>query len=504
MDRMKLAYKTPQESSTRHPHLPDSSINRHGLRQRFPVGSLNYSSRKKTVDGTYLQTSESEPDEISEIIPRGSRKRRAGDQFDDVSIGPSIHANDDHSDITDVQDDRPSKRQKAGKRAESRSAPRTRTGVPMSTGSPPMKPDMTSMASPTAKLDDIDKNLKKLIDQQKKMQDRIDKSEKRGCANNRKGVEIIDSDQNRSLDEFIRTVTPSEIEELRTFEETERYYQQRFNENPFVKFAVSVATLTRSRNIFEYINNTYTNRVKEIKMGWDGYVLGGPRQIAEAALKTLAFQSTLYSTPAVDANQTNLSSDAAEARLYSERVRSELYKAMLDMRRRRKAIEALREVSRPSPNGGYSQLITIELQTRIDLVLEIAYTASSDWNENRPTAIQVIKYKRGRILLAASVANDILWTKINTLATPKSRMDRKDIFQARSAAINAMARIPTDEIRMNQYSADESSAPISNSLLFTSGNFNPTTHGGLPVYTNPVPLSQFGVTNSGLPISNRL
>ena len=173
------------------------------------------------------------------------------------------------------------------------------------------------------------------------------------------------------------------------------------------------------------------------------------------------------------------------------------------MRKRKTAMDALREVSRPSPNGGYDDLITIELRTRVDLVLDIVYTVTTDWRETRPSAVQIIHYKRSRNLLAAAVANDILWTRLNTLATPKSRMDRKDIFQARGSAINALARISTDEIRANQYSFDESSnAP--NRLLFIDGNFNPIPPGGPSIPLISPSNARFGMTSGRLPISTRL
>jgi hypothetical protein len=255
--------------------------------------------------------------------------------------------------------------------------------------------------------------------------------------------------------------------------------------------------------VYEYVNNTYTNRIKQMGGGWSGYILGGPKQIAEAALKMLPFQSTLYSAPNETEQRLNTNKDAVDAQIYSERVRSELYKAILDMRQRKKAMDAVRELSRPSPNGGYKELISIELRTRVDLILDIVYTVSRDWEENRPSPIQIINYKRSRNLLAAAVANDILWTRINTLATPKSRMDRKDIFQARGAAINALARISTDEIRISQYSYDDSNYSGGGSL-FISGNFNPIQPGGSIVPTVPSTTARFSMTSGSLPISNRL
>lgn len=433
-------------SQYQHPYLPFGSLNTRGGRQRFPAGSLShavYGPNSPPRDRDRDRDRETNP-RIASFDSTSSRKRRAGgsesenEKQNDSSISSSSNSNSNSN-------------RKRAKGVES--------------GKMGMEdPDKMEFPADEKLLRQLNANLKKYVETVEQVEERTARERREKGAAERRAYSERDSINNKTLEEFLQTVTPEEIEELRTFEEKERQYRKQLEENVYIQFAVAVATQTGLRDTYKYVNNVYTKWMNEIGANWSGFVFGGPKSIAESALKTLPFPSTLlYATPESGVSglpgntgkverTVNARQDAVTAQVLSESIRKELYKAILEMRKRKQAFDALKMVSRPSPNWGYADIITLDLRTQVDLTLSVAYTASRDWSEVRPTATQVIRYQRTRFLLAAAVANELLQTKQNSLQTPKSRMDRKEVAKKRNDAIRALAAISTEEIRFNQVS----------------------------------------------------
>ncbi len=306
------------------------------------------------------------------------------------------------------------------------------------------------------------------------------------------------TERDRSSEELINSVSAEEIEQLRTFQDEERQYQRAFESNIYVQYAVTVASQIRVKDVYAFVNNTYRNYVKQIGLDWSGFVLGGPREVAEAALRALPCADKVYVESAAD-DVINRAKNAVDARFESENVRKDLYKAITEMRKRRSALQALKLLSRPSPSSGYYDMINLELRTRTDTLLESCYTINPDWERARLKADQVVRYKRSRLLLATAVANDMLWSRLNTLATPKSRMDRKDIWGMRNQGMRALARISTGEIMANQYSYDANDAAPGALAMYST--YQPPAITMAP--SSAPSQNTFGATQGGFPISSR-
>lgn len=476
------------QDETLHPFLPSSSLNSRGARQRFPAGSLSQAVLEENEGDL-------DPPRISGIVPRTTRKRRlTGGEFQDPSDSCSSDGGSKFGSRANFK-----KRAKANVKAGGK-----KEGIDGIDES--IDPQILNTLS------ELNENLKKYNTSSANIEKRAEKEKEERELAEKRAQKEKEAEKNKPLEEFLSTVSQSEIEELKSFEAKEREYQKQLEENVYFQFAVAVASQTRVRNKYEYVNNTFVNWMNQIGADWSGFVYGGPREIAEAALKTLPFPSTLlYATPESGASgipgnsgkvekTINVRQDAIRAQMDSEAIRKDLYKAILEMRKRKKALDAFKLASRPSPNLGYDDILTLELRTRVDLVLQIVYTVNYDWRERQPSAPQIIRYKRSRILLSAAVANDILETRLNTLATPKSRMDRKDVSGARNSAILALARIPTEEIMANQIGFGGGS----DSFFMIGGNFNPIPPGGSsqPMISAYTPT--FRVTAGHLPISTKL
>lgn len=302
----------------------------------------------------------------------------------------------------------------------------------------------------------------------------------------------------KPLDEYLSSVSQEEILQLKDFQQREKEYQKAFEDNVYVQYAVLVAVRAGyEKDKYKFIFNTYRQYAMQVGMDWSGFVLGGPERIAEKALRQLPHPGHL-STLCADGEgrDVNTRSAAVAAQMESEEVRKELYKAIREMRKRQEAVQALKQLSRLDPCSTYNEVVSVDLRTRTESVLESVYTIrQSDWDPAQLPAEVLIRYKRSRLLLAAAVSDDIIYNRERARATPSSRMDKKVNFGTLGDAKHALAKIPMQEILANSQFAE----PPRRMLMPPERSFQPP----VPSYSQVLSQGEFLRTVTGAPISSR-
>lgn len=355
----------------------------------------------------------------------------------------------------------------------------------------------SAQVPPSTLLMELNENLRKFNEHnEKKAEDK--RAEKRKLENAERASELeAKRARLKPMDEYLSSVSAEDLLELKEFQQREREYQRAFDENVYVQYAIMVAVRAgHEKTRYKYIINTYRQYAEQVGMDWSGVVLGGPERIAEKALRMLPHQGHLSTVYTHDGRSTNTRPAAVAAQMESEEVRKELYKAIREMRKRQEAVRALKQLSRLDPGSTYREVVTVDLRTITDGVLNSVYTIrESDWDPSQLPAEVLIRYKRSRLLLAAAVSDDIIYTRGRARATPSSRMDKKLNFGARGDAMMALAKIPMQEILANS----QFSAPAAAMLLPPELSFHPPA----PPYSRVSTSSEFRHTSAGNPISSR-
>lgn len=230
----------------------------------------------------------------------------------------------------------------------------------------------------------------------------------------------------------------AEIEELRDMFAREAAYQKELNANPVVKFAVGVADRVGAKNSYVYISSTHGGMINEV-FG-DGAVknTGWVMQTAASAMRLMG--DTLRAFPG-SAEELG-SPDARES---FAKVYKDLSSAVALMERRKLMVAELRRRMLPDTSGELADLLTPDLISRAEGVIDIAHRVNPEWADYGVTVRDVIYNANTLPMFINAVANDIVFTKKNVSAMPKSRMDRKILTKLRSESIVTLARYPPSE-----------------------------------------------------------